>query len=130
MPRSRPKARLLDTGARPGSATAASKIMYAYPTGALVPSVTIGPDGATAYIMWNTGQDSRSQTTTLAGYRIGPGGVRAALFREPMPSEYRLAWAGNRLLVGEGPSFFLVDPATGTTTRLRPPWSSSWEFYW
>ncbi len=125
------RVRVLDTRSAPGSATAASKIVYTYPDGARAASVTIGADGTTMYVFWLTGPDGYHLTRTLAGYRIGPGGVQGTLFRRAMPAGLSVSRAGRQVLVWEqGIALYLVDPATGKATRVRAAWADSWAIFW
>lgn len=123
--------RVLDTGSALGNATAAGTIVYTYPAGARGPSVTIGAGGTTMYVFWLTGPNGPHLTRTLAGYRIGPGGVQGTLFRRTLPAGLSLSQAGGQLLVWEqGVALYLVDPATGNATRVRAAWTGSWQIFW
>jgi hypothetical protein len=125
------QAQVLDTRSAPGSATAASKVMYTYPADARAPSVALGADGTTMYVFWLAGPGGHL-TRTLAGYRIGSGGVQGTLFRRTMPGGESLSWAGSRLLVWDpGVAVYLVDPLTGYAKKVRgKKWTGSWEIYW
>jgi hypothetical protein len=119
------RVRVLDTSSAPGSATAASKIVYTYPAAGRAGSVAIGADGTTMYVGWVTGFD----TVHLAGYRIGAGGVQGALFRRTLPAGVSVSWAGSQLFVYD-PGVYLVDPVTGKVTQVRAAWTDSWGISW
>ena len=120
------RVRVLDTSSAPGSATAASTIMYTYPPGGRAPSAAIGPDFTTMYVAWLTSSD----TFHLAGYRIGAGGVQGTLFSRTMPGEV-VSLAGGQVLVRDpGVSLYLVDPVTGKATRIRTAWTNAWGIFW
>jgi hypothetical protein len=120
------RVRVLDTGSAPGSATAASTIVYTYPAAGRAPSAAIGPDFTTMYVSWLTGRD----TFHLAGYRIGAGGVQGTLFSRTMPGEM-VSLAGGQVLVWDpGVSLYLVDPVTGKATRIRTAWTNAWGIFW
>jgi hypothetical protein len=123
--------RVLDTRSAAGSATAASKIVYTYPIGARAPSVTLGAAGTTMYVYWMTGPGGLHLTGTLAGYRIGPGGVQGTLFRRTMPAGLSVSRAGGQVLAwGQGVALYLADPVTGKATRVRAAWTDSWQIFW
>jgi hypothetical protein len=119
---------LLDTLSAPGSAAAASKIMYTYPADGREPVAAFGPDGTTMYVSWITGWD----TLHLAGFRIGPGGVQRTLFRRTLPGGVSVSWAGSQLLVWDPRvAVYRVDPLTGTAEKLHgEAWTGSWGIYW
>jgi hypothetical protein len=120
------RVRVLDTGSAPGSATAASTIVYTYPAAGRAPSAAIGPDFTTMYVSWLTGRD----TFHLAGYRIGVGGVQGPLFSRTMPGEM-VSLAGGQVLVWDpGVSLYLADPVTGKATRIRTAWTNAWGIFW
>jgi hypothetical protein len=124
------RVRMLDTSSAPGSAAAASTIIYTYPAAARAASVTIGADTATIYVFWLAGPDGYHLTRTLAGYRIGPGGVRGTLFRRTMPAGMSVSRAGRQVLVwGPGAALFPADPATGKATRIRAKWTDAWQVF-
>jgi len=70
------RVRVLDTSSAPGSATAASTIVYTYPAAGRAATIAIGPDFTTIYVARLTGSD----TFHLAGHRIDAGGVQGPLF--------------------------------------------------
>jgi hypothetical protein len=119
--------RMLDTSSAPGNATAASKMVYTYPTDGRATFFTFGADSATLYVSWLTGQD----TFHLAGYRVGRGGLQGRLFSRIMPDGLSLSRAGSQVLVWD-PSVaaYLVDPVTGKATRVRPRWLNAWGIAW
>jgi hypothetical protein len=120
------RVRVLDTGSAPGSATAASTIVYTYPAAGRAPSAAIGPDFTTRYVAWLTGRD----TFHLAGYRIGGGGVHGTLFSRTTPGEF-VSLAGGQVLVWDPEvSLYLVDPVTGKATRIRTAWTNAWGIFW
>ena len=121
-------ARLLDTRSAPGSAAAASKIMYTYPADGREPVAAFSTDGTTMYVSWITGWD----TLHLAGYRIGPGSALGALFRRTLPGGVSVSWAGSQLLVWDPRvAVYLVDPLTGNAEKVRgEAWTGSWGIYW
>ena len=121
------RVRVLDTGAAPGSATAASAIVYTYPAASRAPAAVISADFTTLYVSWLTAKDSFH----LAGYRIGPGGVRGTLFRRTTPGGLEISLAGGQVLVwNPGVSLYLVDPVTGKATRVRTAWVNAWGIVW
>ena len=123
--------RVLDTSSAAGSAVAASKVIYSYPAGARAPSVTIGADAATVYVFWLAGPNGYHLTRTLAGYRVGPDGVRGTLFRRIMPAGMFVSRAGRQVLVWDpGEALYLVDPVTGKATRVRGKWTDSYQVFW
>ena len=121
-------ARVLDTRFAPGSATAASKIMYTYPADGREPVVTLGAGGTTMYVSWITGRDSFH----LTGFRIGSSGVQGTLFRRTLPGGVSVSWAGSQLLVWDPRvAVYLVDPLTGNAEKVRgKAWTGSWGIYW
>jgi hypothetical protein len=119
------RVRVLATSSAPGSATAASTIVYTYPAAGRADSVALGADGTTIYVAWVTGFD----TVHLAGYRIEPGGAHGALFRRTLPAGLGVSWAGGQLLICD-PGVYLVDPVTGKVTQVRAAWTDSWGISW
>jgi hypothetical protein len=125
------KVRVLDTASAPGLATAASKAVYTYPADARDLSVTVGADGTTMYVFWITGPDGYHLTRTLAGYRLGAGGMQGTLFRQTMPAGMYISRAGGQLLLWEtSAAIYLIDPVTGKATRIRAAWTGSWQIFW
>jgi len=117
---------VLDTGSAPGSATAASTIVYTYPAAGRAPSAAIGPAFTTMYVGWLTGRD----TFHLAGCRIADGGVHGTLFNRTMPGEM-VSLAGGQVLVRDpGVSLYPADPVTGKATRIRTAWKDAWGSFW
>jgi hypothetical protein len=120
------RVRVLDTGSAPGSATAASTIVYTFPAAGRAPDVAIGADFTTMYVGWLTGSD----TFHLAGYRIGAGGLQGRLFSQTMPGQV-ISLAGRQVLVWDpGVALYLVDPVTGKATRIRTAWKNAWGIFW
>jgi hypothetical protein len=120
------RVRVLESGSAPGSATAASTIVYTYPAAGRAASAAISPGFTTMYVAWLTGSD----TFHLAGYRIGAGVVQGTLFRRTMPGEL-ISLAGGQVLVWDpGVSLYLVDPVTGKATRIRTAWTNAWGIVW
>jgi hypothetical protein len=120
------RVRVLDTGSAPGSATAASTIVYTFPAAGRAASVAIGPDFTTMDVAWLTGSD----TFHLAGYRIGAGGVQGTLFRRTMPGLLISRTGGQVLVWDPGVALYLVDPVTGKATRIRTAWTNAWGIFW
>lgn len=118
------RVRVLDTGSPPGSATAASTIVYTYPAAGRAASAAIGPDFTAMYVGWLTGSD----VFHLAGNRIGA--VQGTLFSRTMPGEF-VSLAGGQVLVWDpGVALYLVDPVTGKATRIRTSWTNAWGIFW
>jgi hypothetical protein len=119
--------RLLDTSSASGNATAASKMVYTYPSDGRATFFTFGADSTTLYVSWLTGWD----TFHLTGYRVGPGGLQGRLFSRTMPDGLSLSRAGSQVLVLD-PSVaaYLVDPVTGKATRIRLRWLGAWGIAW
>jgi hypothetical protein len=119
--------RLLDTSSASGNATAASKMVYTYPSDGRATFFTFGADSTTLYVSWLTGWD----TVHLTGYRVGPGGLQGRLFSRTMPDGLSLSRAGSQVLVWErSVAAYLVDPVTGKATRIRPRWLGTWGIAW
>lgn len=112
-----PRVRLLDTGAPPGMADAASSVVYTYPhKNAIPPLAQISPDGTTLYVAAAWGPGGSDLKGMLAGYRIGGGKLFEWTLRGWRTAE-SLDWAGGKLVSMVLDGRYLIDPMTGKATN-------------
>jgi hypothetical protein len=118
--------RMLDTDSAPGSATAASKVLYTCPAAGRACFVVVEEDLTTMDVSWITGFD----TFHLTGYRLDPGGVQSTLFSRTMSGEFIYRAGGQLMVWNPSISLYLANPVTGKATRIRTPWLNAWGITW